>query len=94
MIDRDYKPRATPGMFEEFMRGVVYQDFKNEIDVRIENARDMLEAPESQLNDGITHENVRGLVISLRQMQSIFTDLMLNSAEDLEREQQGEKRTE
>jgi hypothetical protein len=82
---RDYSPNATPGMYEEFMKTVIYNDFQGELAVRIEDARDMLEEDESNLQ--VTHASVRGLIACLRQMQNIFTDLMINSREDLERKE-------
>ena len=84
---KDYKPRATPSMFDEFMKTAVYADFREELLTRIEDFRDLLEVPEATLTPGITHENIRGATALARQVLNIFTDLKLNAQEDLKREE-------
>ena len=84
---KDYKPRATPSMFDEFMKTAVYADFQEELLTRIEDFRDLLEVSEVTLTPGITHESIRGATALARQVLNIFTDLKLNAQEDLKREE-------
>ena len=84
---KDYKPRATPSMFDEFMKTAVYADFREELLTRIEDFRDLLEVSEVTLTPGITHESVRGATALARQVLNIFIDLKLNAQEDLKREE-------
>ena len=84
---KDYKPRATPSMFDEFMKTAVYADFREELLTRIEDFRDLLEVSEVTLTPGITHESVRGATALARQVLNIFVDLKLNAQEDLKREE-------
>lgn len=84
---KDYKPRATPSMFDEFMKTAVYADFREELLTRIEDFRDLLEVSEVTLTPGITHESIRGATALARQVLNIFTDLKLNAQEDLKREE-------
>ena len=83
---KDYKPRATPSMFDEFMKTAVYADFREELLTRIEDFRDLLEVSEATLTPGITHESIRGATALARQVLNIFVDLKLNAQEDLKRE--------
>ncbi len=84
---KDYKPRATPSMFDEFMKTAVYADFREELLTRIEDFRDLLEVSEVTLTPGITHESIRGATALARQVLNIFIDLKLNAQEDLKREE-------
>ena len=84
---KDYKPRATPSMFDEFMKTAVYADFQEELLTRIEDFRDLLEVSEVTLTPGITHESIRGATALARQVLNIFIDLKLNAQEDLKREE-------
>lgn len=83
---KDYKPRATPSMFDEFMKTAVYADFREELQARIEDFRDLLEMSELTLTPGVTHESVRGATALARQVLNIFVDLKLNAQEDMKRE--------
>ena len=84
---KDYKPRATPSMFDEFMKTAVYADFREELLTRIEDFRDLLEVSEVTLTPGITHESIRGATALARQVLNIFIYLKLNAQEDLKREE-------
>lgn len=84
---KDYKPRATPSMFDGFMKTAVYADFREELLTRIEDFRDLLEVSEVTLTPGITHESIRGATALARQVLNIFIDLKLNAQEDLKREE-------
>lgn len=83
---KDYRPMATPSMFDEFMKTAVFADFKQELKTRIEDFRDLLEMSEATLTPGVTHESIRGATALARQMLNIFVDLKLNAIEDMKRE--------
>jgi len=77
---RDYIPITSPGAIEQFLTGSLYQDFINEINLRIEDFRDLLESPEKVLtDDGLSTEAIRGGLKCAREMMSIFNDLLNNS---------------
>lgn len=77
---QDYKPKASPEMYAEFMKTVIFHDFQEELKVRIEDLRDLLEMPESELSR--SHESIRGATLCIRQMFNVFNDLKQNAEED------------
>ena len=76
---RDYKPVSGPGAFEEFMQGSIYKDFINEVDLRIEDMRDVLEEAETKV-----YHKTQGAIKLARQFREIFNDLCNNSRMDME----------
>lgn len=79
---RDCKPKASPGVIQHFMDGIVYQDFINELITRIESFRDLLEYSEEELNE--SSDTIRGAVKNARQMLNIFEDLKNMAIQDQE----------
>jgi len=77
---RDYIPVTSPGAIEQFLTGSLHQDFTNEINLRIEDFRDLLESPEKVLtNKGLSTDAIRGGLKCAREMLLIFNDLLNNS---------------
>jgi len=75
---RDYTPKSSPGSIESFMESTLYEDFLQELKVRIENLRDFYEeCPKDK------YLETRGALAMLRVVGGIFTDLLNNSEEAL-----------
>lgn len=80
--ERDYKPRSSPGIIDEFMKSVLYGDFVAEVELRIEKLRDLLEEASSK---GFLE--VQGGIRFARQVLDIFEDLKNARESDLEEEE-------
>lgn len=76
---RDYSPMSTPAQIKEFMSTVVYQDFINELNVRIEQMRDYYE----DCNKA-EYLETRGGIKLIRLMKEVFLNLHDNAEADLE----------
>jgi len=82
---RDYVPKASPVQFEEFMKTVMYNDFLEEIKIRIEEMRDFYETcPKDK------YLETKGALALLRVIGGIFTDLQHNAESALEPKKDGE----
>jgi hypothetical protein len=77
----DYKPKSAINSFKLFLESGVYEDFLNEVDVRIEDLRDFLE-----FGDGKKFHETRGAVAFARQVKDIFTSMLENRKADIEEE--------
>ena len=79
----DFTPKATPEQYQDFLEGFIHSDFLMEMDVRIEDLRNLLEIPQHLLtgNGDENHDMIRGAIKFARQMKDLFNTLAL-SAED------------
>lgn len=76
----DYTPRATPSQYEDFLKGIIYTDFLEELKVRINDMKDYYETVDSK-----AYLETRGGLKALRLVAGIFEDLYENSKSDLSR---------
>lgn len=74
---RDYSPKSSTAALAGFLESSIYEDFLNEILVRIEQMRDINEVCDSK-----QYLETRGGIKALRLVADIFSDLHNNSMED------------
>ena len=77
----DYKPKSSVHELERFIESTVYTDFINEIDVRIEDLRDVLESADNKL----VH-SAQGAIKLAREFKDIFECIVENKKADLREE--------
>jgi len=76
---REYTARCSASQLEEFLKSSVYRDFVDEMDLRINMLRDVME--DSPMTE---YSETKGALQALRKMASIFVDLYENAKTDAE----------
>lgn len=78
--DRDYRPTASAHQYEAFLEGSILKDFENELLLRIEGLRDVLEVSDTK---GF-HMTQGAIAFAREQVLPIFLNLYENSLMDME----------
>jgi hypothetical protein len=74
---RDYTPKSNPSHFEEFFKTTIYQDFLQELSIRIEDMRDFYETCARD-----QYLETRGGIKAVRMVAGVFQDLYENSKKE------------
>ena len=82
----DFKPKSSVRELEVFIESSVHADFVGELEVRIEDLRDVLERASSK-----EFHTVQGAILLVRQFQTLFEDLMENKKSDLRKDADDEE---
>jgi len=77
----DYRPISSIHELSKFIDGTVYEDFKAEMNCRIEMMRTVLEVADSK-----SYIKTQGGIEMLRLVKNIFEDLKANKESDLREE--------
>lgn len=78
---RDYSPKTPSHMLKEFLEGTIHEDFLRELNLRIEDMRDVYEECDSK-----AYLETRGGLKAMRMVAGIFHDLYGNSIDDSRKE--------
>lgn len=79
----DFIPAASSEQYSNFTKSLMYRDFQAEIDIRIEDLRNILELPEYLLKEkgDETHDMIRGAVKFARELKDVFETLRLQAVD-------------
>lgn len=78
----EYEPKSSPNNINSFMETVLYKDYLNEIDLRLEESIELVLQPEATLNlTGLTGDIIKGRIKNLREMKTVFEDILNISLE-------------
>lgn len=82
----DFVPSASPEDFKGFLKSKIHIDYQTELDIRIEDLRNLLEIPDHVLKDkgDESHDMIRGAIKFARQMKDLFNTLLLGAEEALQ----------